>query len=495
MPLQTLYQYFGYTEFRPGQKDIIDSILGGQDTVAVLPTGGGKSICYQVPGLILPGTTIVVSPLISLMKDQVEQLQRRGIAATLINSSLEIEEKKMRLALLQSGQYKFIYAAPESLLSEEFGAATKQTTISLLVVDEAHCIDQWGRDFRPEYLQIAQFTLNVSKTPIIAAFTATATPQTIKVITQSLKMRQPQVFRQSSYRSNLQLCIKKCQNARQKELLVLRILLRHQHQKGIIYCATRARTEELQKWLGKFGYSSAFYHGGMNTVERGKVQDEFAKGETKIIAATNAFGMGVDIPDIRFVVHDGIPARIEDYAQEVGRAGRDGKMSECYVLWRANDVKLRYRLIEQYSSQDFLQALSSLEQLSLFRLRFLMKKYARHRKRLGFLQMVEFLLFARCRTHFLLAYFREKEKPKCKNCDHCGYQPLKITKREKETKKLQLGGVKQTKGLFPVLPRPLQQYFCLLPNTTSLQNIPGVGRGWIERNVRFTLEQWKHSLL
>lgn len=295
-PLKTLHKYFGYPSFRPGQIEIIRSIISGKDTLALLPTGGGKSICFQIPGIILPGTCIVVSPLISLMKDQVDQLTKRGISATYINSSLKKEEIENRLANL--AQYKFCYVAPERLKTKSFQIICQDLQISLLIIDEAHCISEWGHDFRPSYTDINKFAISLKSRPIVAAFTATATKRVVEDIISSLQLIKPQTFSQGFYRHNLHFSVISCASNYQKEVWLFRLLKLNQGKSGIIYTMTRERTEYLVELLKQFHITAACYHGGLPSQQRATIQDQFIKNKIPLIVATNAFGMGIDKPKV-----------------------------------------------------------------------------------------------------------------------------------------------------------------------------------------------------
>lgn len=340
---QVLEKYFGFREFLDAQEEVIDAIVGGADALVVMPTGGGKSLCYQLPALLLEGTTVVVSPLIALMKDQVDALQRRGIAATLINSSLTPGEQQERIRALARGEFKMVYIAPERFRSRSFVEALGEATIALFAVDEAHCLSMWGHDFRPDYFRL-NLVLEKLGRPQVAAFTATATPEVRRDILTHLALREPREFVAGFARPNLKLIVAPVANEAEKYQR-LHALIR-EHKTGIVYCATRKRVEAVAASLQQAGLSSALYHGGLNEEERSKAQNVFMQGERDIVVATNAFGMGIDRADIRFVVHFEVPGSIEAYYQEAGRAGRDGEAATCELLFNHADTRVQEFFIE-----------------------------------------------------------------------------------------------------------------------------------------------------
>jgi RecQ family ATP-dependent DNA helicase len=340
---QALHKHFGYGTFRKGQEAVVRSVLSGRPTIAILPTGGGKSLCYQLPALLLEGTTVVVSPLVALMKDQVDALRARGIAATFVNSSLTDAERQERQAALRRGEYRLVYVAPERFKSPSFLSAMADLTVPLLAVDEAHCISAWGHDFRPEYQQLARARTRV-KAERVLALTATATPEVRRDIADALELRDPKVFVAGFDRPNL--FIEVLRVAGDKDKLGRLLALARGAKPGIVYAATRKNVEKVVAALRGAGIEAAGYHAGMDDAERTSVQDGFVRGEAKVIVATNAFGMGVDKADIRFVAHFDAPRSVEAYYQEIGRAGRDGLPSYALLLFNFADVMMQRRMIE-----------------------------------------------------------------------------------------------------------------------------------------------------
>ncbi len=342
-PHDVLEKYFGFREFLDAQEEVITAIAGGADALVVMPTGGGKSLCYQLPALLLEGTTVVVSPLIALMKDQVDALQRRGISATLINSTLSPGEQQDRIRALARGEFKLVYIAPERFRSRSFLEALGQSTIALFAVDEAHCLSMWGHDFRPDYFRLGQVLETLGR-PQVAAFTATATPEVRRDILTHLALREPREFVAGFARPNLKLLITHTANETAKYAR-LNALIR-EHKTGIVYCSTRKRVEAVAETLQLANISSILYHGGMSDDEREKAQNEFMQGRRDIVVATNAFGMGIDRSDIRFVVHFDVPGSVEAYYQEAGRAGRDGEAATCEMLFNHADTRVQEFFIE-----------------------------------------------------------------------------------------------------------------------------------------------------
>ena len=400
--LQVLKEYFGYGAFHPGQETMIDALLSGRDALGIMPTGAGKSICYQIPAILLPGITLVVSPLLSLMKDQVRALNAAGIPSAYINSSLTEGQIRKALAFAAEGKYRIIYVAPERLTSPGFLRFALAADISLLAVDEAHCISQWGQDFRPSYLKISDFAAQLKKRPIIGAFTATATEQVRKDILAFLGMRDPQVLVTGFDRKNLYFSV---QRPRSKEQWILDYVSRHRDESGIIYCATRKNTDRLYDLLNRNGYPTARYHAGMTGPERTENQDLFIFDSVQRIAATNAFGMGIDKSNVRYVIHYNMPQSMENYYQEAGRAGRDGDPSECILLFSPQDVIIgRYMIDTREQSEDqTAEEYETLKKRDLTRLR----------------QMEKYCGIESCLRKYILNYFGEEAPDRCGSCSRC----------------------------------------------------------------------------
>ena len=342
-PQDALKEHFGLESFRYPQEEIIESILNEQDTLVIMPTGGGKSLCYQLPALLMEGVTLVISPLIALMKDQVDALKAKGIAAAMINSSQSWPEQQAILASLKAGELKLLYIAPERFRSRAFTDSLKGIDISLVAVDEAHCISQWGHDFRPDYLRLGE-ALHYLGHPLCAAFTATATPEVKEDIQVNLRLKDPQAFVSGFSRPNLTFTIKKPKTKLQKYARIRRLI--ELHKTGIVYCATRKSVEEVSDWMKEDGQDHVIYHGGLSDSERSGAQDRFISGEVDVAVATNAFGMGIDRADIRFVCHYEMPGSIEAFYQEAGRAGRDGKPGFCELQFMYADKRVQDFFIE-----------------------------------------------------------------------------------------------------------------------------------------------------
>ncbi|MBW9151115.1 DNA helicase RecQ [Clostridium estertheticum] len=392
---EKLKKYYGYDNFRKGQDDVIDSILNGKDTFAVMPTGAGKSVCYQIPALMLEGVTLVISPLISLMKDQVDTLNSIGIAATYINSSLSINEVNERIDKVASGEFKLLYVAPERLESDFFCNMLNRLKISLLAVDEAHCVSQWGHDFRPSYAAISSLIDKLSERPIIAAFTATATKDVRIDVIRLLKLREPDVYVTGFNRENLSFTVIRGENKRD---FVLKYIEDNKDKVGIIYTATRKETNNLYELLHKKGYNVGKYHAGLNDEERKQNQEKFLYDDINIIIATNAFGMGIDKSNVRYVIHYNLTKSMEAYYQEAGRSGRDGEPSECVLLFSAADVLLQKFFIEQSTVAP--------------------ERKVNEYKKLQ--AMVDYSHTTRCLRKFILEYFGEENvQDKCDNCSTC----------------------------------------------------------------------------
>lgn len=343
---KALRRHFHFDRFRPGQKEVIEGVLGGGDVLAVMPTGSGKSLCYQLPALLLPGLTLVISPLVALMKDQVDNLHERKLfQATLLNSQIGVEEYRLRMQGIRGGGYKLIYVAPERLRNKNFFELVSDLGLDLLVVDEAHCLSQWGHDFRPDYLWIADFYKRLPKRPRIMALTATATPQVQQDIITQLDIPGAGRVATGSDRPNLYITARRTAGEREKQA-ALQEFLRGRRGSGIIYAATRKESEQVAAWVRDYlGLASACYHAGLSSAERTRVQEAFIREEAEVVVATNAFGMGIDKANIRYVAHYSLPSSLEAYYQEIGRAGRDGLPAHCLLLFSLKDVRLQEWII------------------------------------------------------------------------------------------------------------------------------------------------------
>ena len=401
-PEAVLKRVFGYDSFREGQREIIDAILSGRDALGVMPTGSGKSICYQVPALSLPGCALVVSPLISLMKDQVAALKQAGVAAAYLNSSLTERQMDIALGNLAGGQYKLIYVAPERLLTPRFLSLCRALPISMVAVDEAHCISQWGQDFRPSYLDIPQFIAALPSRPRLCAFTATATHRVRGDIQRLLGLRAPYTLVTGFDRPNLRFFVER---PRDRMAALFRLLDEHDGQSGIVYCATRKAVEQVSQALKARGLSATRYHAGLSDAERQKNQEDFSYDRARVMVATNAFGMGIDKADVRFVIHFNMPKDIESYYQEAGRAGRDGEAADCVLLFGKADVATQRFLIDKMGEEGDMdgEALAGARRAAWERLE----------------QMTAYCQTDRCLRAYILRYFGEAAADSCGACGNC----------------------------------------------------------------------------
>lgn len=391
-PSQILKQYFGYDDFREGQAELIEALMSGRDALGVMPTGAGKSLCYQVPAMLMGGVTLVVSPLISLMRDQVQALVASGIPAAFINSSLTDAQWGRAMANARAGQYKVIYIAPERLLAQSMVELAHTLEISLVAVDEAHCISQWGQDFRPSYLDIPKFVGGLPHRPVLAAFTATATPRVRDDIQAVLGLQNGLTMVTGFDRPNLYFEVKQ---PRDKYSALLQYLSQNDAG-GIVYCSTRKEVENVTERLLADGYSAARYHAGLSDGERSRSQDDFLYDRVKIIVATNAFGMGIDKSNVRFVIHYNMPQNVESYYQEAGRAGRDGLPSDCILFYARKDINTALFLINRSENPE---------------------EIARNRTLLG--QMERYCESDGCLRRYMLDYFGEEQPDDCGNCGNC----------------------------------------------------------------------------
>lgn len=344
-----LQQYFGHSSFRPGQEQVVDAIVSGQDVLGVMPTGAGKSVCYQVPAMLMPGLTLVISPLISLMQDQVAALEEEGVHAACLNSALPEGLYSTILRAALEGDYKILYVAPERLLTDSFLYLAMHARIAFVAVDEAHCVSQWGQDFRPSYLKIAEFISRLPCRPVIGAFTATATEQVKQDIIALLQLNQPFTLTTGFDRPNLYFGVAR---PRDKERYIEEYILDHRDRSGIVYCATRKSVESVCKELRSVGISATRYHAGLTPEERSKNQEDFVYDRKRVMVATNAFGMGIDKSNVSFVLHYNMPKNLENYYQEAGRAGRDGERAECILLFSLGDVQTAKYFIQNSHDND-----------------------------------------------------------------------------------------------------------------------------------------------
>ncbi|KZX13684.1 RecQ family ATP-dependent DNA helicase [Methanobrevibacter filiformis] len=415
---KVLKEYFGYDTFRRGQKDLINSILSNEDTLGIMPTGSGKSICYQLPALIFEGITIVISPLISLMKDQVNLIHENGIEATYINSTLNREEYNHRINNIYNGKYKLIYVAPERLYSEGFFDAISSKKINMIAIDEAHCVSQWGHDFRPAYLDIKEFISKIKVRPVVSAFTATATKNVEKDIITQLGLKNPSTVKTGYDRENLYFEVRK---SKQKFDELLEILESEESNSGIIYCNARKTVEQVCKKLIQLGYSATRYHAGLSNKERHKNQENFFTDHKTIMVATNAFGMGIDKSNVNFVIHYNMPKNIENYYQEAGRAGRDGSPGKCILLYSAQDMIINKFLIEKTIENEE----SNNPKLKS---KLINKEYTLLKK------MQEYCITTECYRKYILNYFGETAKDQCNNCYNCKgeFEQIDITYDSKQ---------------------------------------------------------------
>lgn len=390
-----LRRYFGYPAFRPAQEPVVKALLSGKDTVAIMPTGAGKSLCFQIPALLLPGVTLVISPLISLMKDQVDALAEQGVPAAFINSALDPAEAEARLEAVARGEVRLVYAAPERLENNWFLSRLSCVDVAMVAVDEAHCLSQWGHDFRPSYRQIAPFIHALPRRPIVGAFTATATPEVRDDIIRLLELRQPAIYVSGFDRPNLFFAVRR---ETKKTPFIESYIRNHPGDAGIIYAATRKSVDKLYDALRQKGIPAGRYHAGLSDKERQAMQEDFLYDRRPVMVATNAFGMGIDKSNVRYVIHYNMPKNLEAYYQEAGRAGRDGEPGECLLLFSAGDIHTQQFLIENSAESE-----------------------ERRQNNLHLLQkMIDYCRTPLCLRQFILRYFSDDSAPeKCGHCSNC----------------------------------------------------------------------------
>lgn len=400
---QTLKQYFGYDSLRTGQEELINGILAGHDVLGIMPTGAGKSLCYQLPALMLKGITLVISPLISLMSDQVKALNQAGVHAAYINSSLTENQIRMALSYASQGRYKIIYVAPERLNTPRFLDFACNADISMLTVDEAHCISQWGQDFRPSYLEIAGFLTRLPRRPIVSAFTATATERVKNDIVASLGLNNPVTMVTGFDRPNLFFRVVTRKGGSQKDNSIINYVKKHEDESGIIYCATKKNVDKLYTLLNEQGISAGRYHAGLSNDERKQNQEDFTYDRIRVMAATNAFGMGIDKSNVRYVLHYNMPQSLEYYYQEAGRAGRDGEEAECVLFFSKQDIMINKFLLQNKASAGDVASD--------------MQKTANDQRKLQ--QMINYCETDKCLREFILSYFGDTTPCICNKCSNC----------------------------------------------------------------------------
>ena len=443
-----LREVFGFDSFLPGQREIIDAVLAGKDCIAVMPTGGGKSLTFQLPARILPGTVLVLSPLISLMKDQVDALADLGFRAAEINSTLAPDERRRRLETLRSGGYEIAYLAPEAL-EGNLREWLRSCPLSLLVVDEAHCISQWGHDFRPSYRRLAGLRESLGDIPVLA-LTATATRRVARDILRQLGMRRPAGYKGSFFRPNLWLGVRKKGQGGHTRREILALVRRHPGESGIVYCMSRRAVESTAAWLSRQGVLAVPYHAGLPEDERAANQEAFARDDVDVVVATIAFGMGIDKPDVRFVIHRDMPKDVESWVQELGRAGRDGLPSECFLFYSWADVKLHERFLDAIPDPD--------------------QRAAKHRATVELFEVAD---GRRCRHQAIVGHFEELIEPCGSACDVCAETPVETLARAAAARR----GVGDWRSSIPAANGPAPEDARLFERLRSLRKALADERG------------------
>ncbi len=479
-----LKRFFGFDSFRQGQEKLVDSILEGKDAVGIMPTGAGKSICFQVPAMIYEGITIVVSPLVSLMKDQVMGLVSSGVPAAFFNSMLNERQYLKALKNAKNGFYKIIYVAPERLLTQRFQEFVQSVEISVVAIDEAHCVSGWGQDFRPSYLEISKFIETLKQRPVVCAFTATATENVKNDIVKLLGIKNPVMVTTGFDRKNLYFEV---QQNKDKKTQLLEVLRKNKGESGIVYCSTRKKVEEVYDFLKGIGIGVTRYHAGLSLKERNENQEDFLFDRKSIMVATNAFGMGIDKSDVRFIVHFNMPKDMESYYQEAGRAGRDNEEASCIMLYNKQDVEIAKFMIA--NGKDKLdideEERSRLIECDLERLK----------------KMVFYCTTHDCLRHYMLEYFGEKGEKKCSNCSGCirtekeifisRIKPQVNSELYEELKKLRKE-IAQERGVpaFVIFSDKVLKEICtVMPKSErELLSVSGVGREKAERYGRKIIE-------
>lgn len=441
---EVVKKYFGYDSLRQGQQELVDGILAGEDVLGIMPTGAGKSLCYQASALLLKGITLVISPLISLMSDQVKALNQAGVHAAYINSSLTEGQIAKALSLAAMGQYKIIYVAPERLNTPRFLDFAMAAEISMLTVDEAHCISQWGQDFRPSYREIIDFLRMLPKRPIVSAFTATATEQVKQDICNILQLQQPKVVVTGFDRPNLYFRVLPRKGGRETDNAILNYINNHDTESGIVYCATRKNVDKVYEILKAHGVSVGKYHAGMSIEERRVSQEDFTFDRVSVMVATNAFGMGIDKSNVRYVLHYNMPQSVEYYYQEAGRAGRDGEEAECILFFSKQDIMINKRLLDHKSVDAYGYEIAP---------------EVRRNDQRKLNQMIEYCETDQCLREYMLKYFGDNSPCKCNKCSSCvvdeqlyDEEVLSATKKKSAAKALEMAGLlEQGMELFALL--------------------------------------------